>query len=816
MASLSHSGNYFILSNHNMSKLTLQKLQQWYHCTVILADCNTMVNRGKNTTHVQITNNSICNCVKVYCNNTQIMISLYLLVNYFYLFFLLLDFVSLAEEKFDFDVSLSPESSKGDYDAEDEVFIGPISHKEKCISHGVEIHVKDSISSGPSLGEEPSWSPLTGEKFDEICKEAQLLASHLEQTVTDSVAESSVVSSSQAIETETFEEDTTSKLNMFSKPADVLSPIKRETFLVQDSPMKQLPPAIQKRMLKSNGTAGFGKPRLSTSSPVRPAVTQPKLATRGKAIVTSSGVLPSKPTAQGNSRLSSSTKMPPATKSRLPPPSKGNFGLKRSPSSRNTSRAGSSEDHLSDNTSVASDVSDSSFNSSLPGRSSIPARNKTELRAPAALKAPSLQNSRVVDRRRNTSSSSSSVSSINSSLTISPGSKAKHTSSLNSSTNSIGARSHSSMSRLPSSSRKSSVVTRNPEPPVSRRASISTQGRRASELLPRPVKATPIKKTDPLPPSQLQTPAKNTGERTASTSSISASAAKMGSALRGNPKLKVPVVPTPTNYLKGVRKSEVSSSPDIPRIMKPKRLLTACSVDSIPDHLVGPPVGLLTPSAMGSKLRRPSALPTPVNRRISGIPALTPKSVTRLSKPSQVTEHSSTTSQTATHSSPENMKESENQEDKQISVSNEKTCPPADLQPCSLVFNMEDEPEEPPPCEPAVVENPSEPPSCDPEPLEVEINPPTLPSTVDTQKHLQNTEKKEVKEVLLVDAPAPALQLTEKMLIDLSNTPDLIKTSSGKPWGGQLIDLSSPLIKWSPEDKNKNAENAAPLIDLSF
>lgn len=92
-----------------MSKLTLQKLQQWYHCTVILADCNTMVNRGKNTTHVQITNNSICNCVKVYCNNTQIMISLYLLVNYFYLFFLLLDFVSLAEEKFDFDVSLSPE-----------------------------------------------------------------------------------------------------------------------------------------------------------------------------------------------------------------------------------------------------------------------------------------------------------------------------------------------------------------------------------------------------------------------------------------------------------------------------------------------------------------------------------------------------------------------------------------------------------------------------------------------------------------------------------------------------------------------------------
>ncbi|RXN19634.1 hypothetical protein ROHU_007219 [Labeo rohita] len=535
-------------------------------------------------------------------------------------------------------------TSKGDYDVEDEVFIGPISHKEKCISHGVEIHAKDSISSGPSLGEEPSWSPLTGEKFDEICKEAQLLASHLEQTITDPVTESSVVSTSQPEETETFEEDTTAKLSMFSKPADVLSPIKRETFLVQESPMKQLPPAIQKRMLKANGTAGFGKPRLSTSSPVRPAVTQPKMATRGKALVASSGVLPSKPTAQGNSRLSSSTKLPPATKTRLPPPSKGNFGLKRSPSSRNSSRAGSSEDLLSDNTSVASDISDSSFNTSLPGRSSILARNK---------------------------------------------------------------------------------------------------GRRASELLPRPVKATPIKKTDPLPPPQLQTPAKNTGEKTTSTSSIPASTAKMGSALKGNPKLKVQVVPTPTNYLKGVRKSEVSSSPDVPRIMKPKRLLSACSVDS-----------------------------------------------------------------------PENMKESVNQEDKQTSVSTEEMCPPGDLQPCSLVFNVEDEPEEPPACEPAVVENPSEPPSCDPEPIQVDIKP--LLSTVDTQKHLQKTEKKEVKEVLLVDAPAPALQPSEKLLIDLSNTPDLIKTSSGKPWAGQLIDLSSPLIKWSPEEKKGNSENVAPLIDLSF
>lgn len=116
------------------------------------------------------------------------------------------------------------------------------------------------------------------------------------------------------------------------------------------------------------------------------------------------------------------------------------------------------------------------------------------------------------------------------------------------------------------------------------------------------------------------------------------------------------------------------------------------------------------------------------------------------------------------------------------------------------------------------MENPSEPSSRDPEPPQVDVKPPTLPDTVHNQKHhlLKNNEKKNVKEVLLVDAPAPAHQLKEKLLIDLSNTPDLIKTSSAKPWGGQLIDLSSPLIKWSPEDKKENTKNTAPLIDLSF
>lgn len=52
------------------------------------------------------------------------------------------------------------------------------------------------------------------------------------------------------------------------------------------------------------------------------------------------------------------------------------FGLKRSPGSRDTSRTGSAEDLLSDTASVASDVSDSSFNTSLPVKRVLPAPSK--------------------------------------------------------------------------------------------------------------------------------------------------------------------------------------------------------------------------------------------------------------------------------------------------------------------------------------------------------------------------------------------------------------------------------------------------------
>lgn len=49
----------------------------------------------------------------------------------------------------------------------------------------------------------------------------------------------------------------------------------------------------------------------------------------------------------------------------------GNLGLRHSPGSRNSSRAASCEDLLSDTASIASDISDTSLNSSLQGKRTL-------------------------------------------------------------------------------------------------------------------------------------------------------------------------------------------------------------------------------------------------------------------------------------------------------------------------------------------------------------------------------------------------------------------------------------------------------------
>ncbi|MEQ2217664.1 hypothetical protein XENOCAPTIV_018185, partial [Xenoophorus captivus] len=233
----------------------------------------------------------------------------------------------------------------------------------------------------------------------------------------------------------------------------------------------------------------------------------------------------------------------------------------------------------------------------------------------------------------------------------------------------------------------------------------------------------------------------------------------------------------------------------------------------------------------GASARRPSALPTPVKRRTSTFQA--PSDQTRTFRLPSRTD-TSITRCTNSAEKPHSPVPQGKQEEEPVHFS--------DIKP----FRLEEE------------ESPATLPLNSPETKQTHNSDPgmlTVSETVPNSNpiELEMTEESAVKtqEVLLLDLPPPALQPQEKLLIDLANTPNLIGTKSksctttqvthlspatftvgslnisdsvmislscrGQPvfnfLSFQLIDLSSPLIKWSPEDKK---ENNAPLINLSF
>ncbi|XP_028287206.1 G2 and S phase-expressed protein 1 [Parambassis ranga] len=733
------------------------------------------------------------------------------------------DLFFIHEEKFDFDVSMSPASSTGD---EDEVFLGPTSHKERCVS----IRVASQLQDGSCSGARVSWGVLTEDQQEAVCQEALRVAEELKSGRPHGEGADAAGVTSDTTEREEFVQDPDAKLGMLGKTVGTLSPIKRQTFCVQDSPMKQLPPTIQRQLLRgsssstasstrstattapstrlataaasstrstattASSTRPAAKTRLSTSSPVARIKAQPRTALRGKATLGVAVVLPNKPTAPTTSISANKSKV---DKTRLQPPSKSVVGCRRSPSSRSSSRAESYEDLGSDSASVASDISDSSFNSSLVGKRMLAPPNKsTGMRNPLGVKAPTLQSRRVTDRR-NTSSSSSSVSSFNSSMSVSPA-KGKLNSSLNRSLSGSSIPAPSSASRPASHGklRRSTVYTAaEPAPSASSRRSLSSQARKLSEAEhAKAARATPLKRADAAP--VLQTPTKTVLER--SISVPSAASGRLQSGLKGKPKVEVSVLPTPSKGSKAVRHAE-----DVSKILKPKRLMSAGSTDSLPSKLSAGP---LTPSAgscksLQLKARRPSALPTPVKHRLSAIPAPTPTSQTlRTVKTSSISDHSytPTSAKKQLSCSPASKDAQEEEEEPSEAPQIEPFC-------------LEVEDEEKPVTAPVLnTQQPTESENMDPEALgQSEVTP------KEDLMELETTEETSVKmqEVLLLDLPPPILQPQEKLLIDLTNTPDLIRTCTNTCTATQqLIDLSSPLIKWSPEDKRENA----PLINLSF
>ncbi|GAB5574366.1 G2 and S phase-expressed protein 1 isoform X3 [Prionailurus iriomotensis] len=148
------------------------------------------------------------------------------------------DILLLADEKFDFDLSLSSSSANED----DEVFFGPVGHKERCVAASLELnhHVPEEPLLPGSEGHF-TWSPLTGEKFVEVYTEAHLLAFQIESKSKNKAAQAARPEDLWSQSVERFIQESKLKINLFEKETEMRkSPrsLKRETYYLSDSPLR--------------------------------------------------------------------------------------------------------------------------------------------------------------------------------------------------------------------------------------------------------------------------------------------------------------------------------------------------------------------------------------------------------------------------------------------------------------------------------------------------------------------------------------------------------------------------------------------------
>ncbi|KAK1167051.1 hypothetical protein AOXY_G11701 [Acipenser oxyrinchus oxyrinchus] len=484
-------------------------------------------------------------------------------------------------------------------------------------------------------------------------------------------------------------------------------------------------------------------------------------------------------------------------------------GIKSSSSRRqHNSSACSSEDLHSDNASIASDISESSLNGSILGKRTVPVSNKIGLRKSYGTK-PAIQHRGVgVATRRNTSSSSLSSmnSSMNSSISVSPTGKGKTNTLVNNSLSKTKMQASSSGKRL--------------APPVAGGRLHTFQVKKVPVVASKLVKSASASSKLPSPARRLgsaailQPHSPDDKEQPSSVLNVQSSAQqnKTTSDIKGSgpvfPKPKAFVAPTPTGHLKGPRYSGVPS-PEAPRIMQPKRLMSCSNIGStqastttdlsaqVAQHT--PILGARSVSVTSSVCRS-SALPTPVSRRFSGIPVMTPRTLPRTCRTSESAKV--LLSDRRFSASTLQINEVKPQDRCQYDSLPREQSPPLQMVPCALDFSPEKPKAE---LHQVILKDQT-------------VISPTKPCDALTETQLLRSAEKETLLVdIEVDAQPSVPKMEDRPLIDLSNTPDLINKSLPlKPTVvGQLIDLSSPLIKFCPVARKEN-EVESPLIKFTF
>ncbi|KAM6090796.1 G2 and S phase-expressed protein 1 isoform 2-T3 [Theristicus caerulescens] len=639
-------------------------------------------------------------------------------------------FPLLTDEKFDFDLSLSPASGN-----EDEVFVGPLGHKEKCIAVNIEAKKSAEKKSAPASDDKLMWSPLTGEKFVEIFKEAHLLALQIQ---TGSKNEQTKISQSEEQENkiiEKFVEDSKSKLKILRNQNIEKSPraVKRETYCVWESPACQLPPCFQKesdKLLSDDKTHALHTP--PNRSPVKIRVSPTKIA-------------------------SSSLTQEPKTKQR--------------------------------NTKTTGKLPMAKPSSTL-GKSNLLTIEKPGLKKITHLKLPGVASGLTRKTTSSLSSVSSVNSSLNSSLPISPiGKNGK---------SSMSSKASVSGSKVSSSTNRLALVR--PTGVSSLQAANTEKSRKQarSASIPRISSAVSLAKSSA---SATSSEAVGSGiQRLSSVPSLQklCQQNKDGSATKGSlcPKPKARVLSVPTSQTKvPVKTRDTPPNKSAPKAT-PSLGLTFCgtlgSAMAVSTPLKASEDGIFQNSCFPERsvsmtpasLKR-SGLPTPV-RRVSGFPAVTPKTAPRMA----FSPHAASVHQSCSFSTKKTLTAGSKQtkvSKTQISSSEDDISPPPVL-PLALNFSPEKTAAE-------VVENKSK---------EAEIQ-------------NQLPEEKQTEALLVdigVDKSLPhTLECESRPLIDLSNTPEVNKITPLKPiFSGQvkLIDLSSPLITLSPDVNKENLDS--PLL----
>ncbi|XP_011227711.2 G2 and S phase-expressed protein 1 isoform X1 [Ailuropoda melanoleuca] len=718
------------------------------------------------------------------------------------------DILLLADEKFDFDLSLSSSSANED----DEVFFGPVGHKERCVAASLELN--HHIPEEPLLPASEShftWSPLTGEKFVEVYKEAHLLALQIESKSKTKAARDVTAEDLWSQGMERFIQESKLKISLFEKENEMKkSPksLKRETYYLSDSPLRG-PPLLGTQTpsgmaLPSPPAQTQGPPHSPRSSlPVEPSSAHPPNQAGTQRKVISKLVRPRASSVRGKN-IHVATEQP----------------MKRIPASPSNmkvfSEKESHRDMPPDKSSATRELTSLPAGGSrlVQGKRSLPVPNKL------GLKKTLLKPAGYAGGLSRKSSSSGSVSAVISSPCASPAAgRARSSEPASISAGSSPPLSNSSPSGRTGPATPWQTVQAGPA------GTSCGQSRWAAtaEVMAEPAKA-------PTPGVLARAPTPERGGPGLSSGSTWSQPCQLNAAWNARRRdssllCRTRAVPTPTSQFK-IPKFATGEPPDsaTPKSCRAQRPQSCTSAGRVIVHStparrssVAAPQSLVSSTRTPMSTKHVSALPTPASRRLSGLPFVTPKTMPRaLASPLYVSARrlsSEPREKSSVRAAPTRGGNSKAASRREDSSPDGPFSPPSAV-PQALHFSPEKSDLAFSRGISTEVELDAAPPPGDTPASEAILVDIKLDQLAITPK----AESMALIDVPLIDfCNSPEARVAvgseSRPLIDLLvNTPDVKRSTASKAAQevGQLIDLASPLIQLSPEADKENVDS--PLL----